>query len=120
MIAPEEIVRQHLIHYLIESKGYPKNLISVEMSLIYNQMQKRCDIVVFNKNAEPLLIIECKAPSIPLSQKVFDQVALYNLNLKVPYLIISNGEDCYCSKIDLITRQFIFLHEIPEYSTLVA
>lgn len=93
---PEELVRQHFIKYLILEKGYPKNFISVEMSLKVNQLHKKADIVVFNKEIKPVLIVECKAPEIVLNQKVFDQIFRYNLELGVSFLVVTNGRKTFC------------------------
>ncbi len=118
-LQPEELVRQHMIEYLIEEKGYPASLIGNEVSLSYNGMQKRCDTVVYGNDGRPLMIIEYKAPSIALSQKTFDQVAIYNSQLRVQYLLMSNGLQHYCCKVDLDTRGCEFLKELPVYIELV-
>ncbi len=91
LLTPEEWVRQHLINYLIKEKRYPISLISVEKELILNETKKRYDVVVFSKTLKPLIIIECKAPEIMLNEKVLEQALRYNLVLKVPYLMITNG-----------------------------
>lgn len=91
LLTPEEWVRQHFIHYLSEVKGYPKNLIAVEKQVKVNQLNKRFDVLVYNQNGKPLVLVECKAASVPLSQEVFAQAANYNMTLKVPYLIVTNG-----------------------------
>lgn len=117
-LTPEEWVRQHTVSYLIEAKRYPKQLIAVEMAITVNGCSKRCDIVVFNRNALPIMIIECKAASVALSQKTFDQAAVYNVKLSVDYLLITNGIQHYCCKVDTIAKKYDFLKEIPEYSQL--
>ena len=114
---PEEIVRQYLIHYLCKEKGYPKSLMAVEMSLKLNNTLRRCDIVIY-KESEPILIVECKAPSVKLNQKVFEQIARYNLVLKVPYLLVSNGNLSYFCTVDIENKRYDFLDFIPDYSEL--
>lgn len=112
-LTPEEWVRQHWLRYLIEEKKYPRSLIAVEMSLKLNTLSKRCDIVVYGNNGSPQLIVECKAVSVRILQNVFDQVARYNLSLKVKYLVVSNGKETFCCEIDFEKQSFIFLEELP-------
>ena len=90
ILQPEEWVRQHCVHYLIENKGYPKSLINIEKELIVNTLRKRYDIVVFNPDGSIHLIVECKSPSITINQNTFDQIAQYNLVLNASYLMITN------------------------------
>src|ERR1700742_4770526 len=85
-LTPEEWVRQHVLHYLIQDKGYPKSLIAVERGIELNGLQKRFDLVVFDNKGQPNIIIECKAPEEKLNEKVFEQIARYNLSLRVNYL----------------------------------
>ncbi len=115
ILQPEEWVRQHCIHYLIDYKGYPKSLINIEKELIINNLKKRYDIVVFNSDGSIHLIIECKAPSIMINQHVFDQIALYNLSLNATYLMISNGINHYYCQMDFKNEKYHFLKDIPEY-----
>jgi len=116
VLTPEEWVRQNFIHFLIEHKKYPKSLIAVEKQLKINTLTKRTDILIFNKNAEPDIIVECKAPSVKISQKTFDQIARYNLKLNANYLIITNGLQHYFAKMNSKEKKYIFLKDIPEYS----
>jgi type I site-specific restriction-modification system R (restriction) subunit len=117
-LQPEEWVRQQFIGFLIQQKNYPASLISIEKGLKVNQLQKRFDAVVFDRNGTPLVLIEFKAPKIKLSEKTFDQVAAYNLKMKVKYLIISNGLTHYCCKMDYENSNFQFLRDIPDYEAL--
>ncbi|MEA3477362.1 MAG: type I restriction enzyme HsdR N-terminal domain-containing protein [Bacteroidota bacterium] len=117
-LTKEEWVRQHFIHYMIQEKGFPLSLISVERGLKLLKMQKRYDIVIFNNKGEPKLIVECKSPEISVSQDAFDQAARYNMGLKVDYMIISNGIDHYCCKINYENDDYTFLDDIPEYSEI--
>lgn len=91
LLTPEEWVRQHLIHYLILEKKYPVSLISIEKEIILNDLKKRYDIVIYNKQLMPVVVIECKAPYIELDKTVVEQALRYNLILKAKYLMISNG-----------------------------
>lgn len=115
---PEEIVRQLLLHHLIEACGYPSNRIRVEMGLKVNTMSRRCDVLIFNRHIEPVLLIECKSAKVPISQRTFEQAAAYNTTLKVPYLMVSNGPTNYCARIDHENKTFEFLSALPTYEAL--
>jgi len=91
LCTPEEWVRQHVIHFLMEVKQVPKGLIASEYVVEYNGLKKRADIVVFDRNHSPILIVECKAPEIPINEKVLQQIATYNAKLNVPFLFLTNG-----------------------------
>ena len=93
LITPEEWVRQHVLHWLINHHHYPKSLIRTESGLQYNQLAKRTDILVYNRNGLPFMLVECKASFVPLTQQVLEQAIRYNAILKAPYLLISNGLD---------------------------
>ncbi len=116
ILQPEEWVRQHCIHYLIDYKGYPKTLINIEKELIINSLRKRYDIVVFNSDGSIHIIVECKAPTIQINQNVFDQIATYNLSLNATYLMISNGLNHYYCQMDFKNEKYHFLKDIPEYT----
>jgi type I site-specific restriction endonuclease len=118
-LTPEEWVRQHFIRFLIEVKGYPAAYLAVEKQLSLNGMKKRCDAVLYNDHAIPILIIELKAPTVPITQTTFDQVAVYNAKLKVDYFMISNGIEHYCCKVDTVNSRYEFFTEIPDYSNLI-
>jgi hypothetical protein len=115
---PEEWVRQHCVRYLIEELGYPPGLLSVEKGLKVNGLSRRTDVVVYSRKQEPLLIVECKAPEVALSQSTFDQVARYNLTLRVPYLLITNGLNHYCCRVDFASNSYSFLQSIPHYTDI--
>ncbi len=115
VLTPEEWVRQHFIIYLIEHKNYPSSLVSVEMSLKVNNIQKRSDIVVFNRQGIPFLMVECKAPTVKINQAVFDQIARYNFNLKVQYMVVTNGLKHFCCAYDYDKSTYLFLDHIPEF-----
>lgn len=118
VLTPEEVVRQLIIHYLIEEKAYPKNKIKVEKGLKVNTMDKRCDILIFDEDFEPILLVECKSAKVKVDQKVFEQIGRYNMTYKVPYLLVTNGPITYCSYISQKEKSFQFLREIPNYSDL--
>ena len=117
-LTPEEWVRQHFTHFLVEHKGYPKALLGNEIELHIGDKKLRCDTLLYNKEAQPRMIIEYKAPTIPIQQKTFDQIAAYNLLLKVDFLVISNGLEHYCCQMDYEQRQYRFLPDIPDYEKL--
>ncbi len=114
-LTPEEWVRQHFIQYLIHEKEVPASLIHVEASLKYNRLAKRSDLVIYTKTGTPCLVVECKAPEVKITQEVFDQVAIYNMTLKVDYLVVTNGLNHYACFIDHAKGTYIFLTEIPAY-----
>lgn len=119
-LTPEEWVRQNFIKYLIEKKKFPSGLISVEMSVNINNQNQRSDIVVFNKQAKPIMIIECKAPNVKITQKTMEQAARYNWNLKVEYLVVTNGKSHFICKINHSENNYEFLPEIPNYTSIVS
>ncbi len=118
VLTPEEWVRQNFIHYLINHKGYPASLMANETAIKLNSLTKRCDTVVYNNNLEPLAICEYKNPEIEITQEVFDQIARYNIVLKVKYLIVSNGLNHYCCLMDYNNMTYSFVEDIPDYETL--
>lgn len=115
VLTPEEWVRQHFVHFLIDKKNYPTSLIAVEKQLTINNRKKRTDILVFNTEGTPEIIVECKAPTIKITQDTFDQIARYNLKLKANFLIVTNGLDHFYCKMDFENETYIFLKEIPDY-----
>ena len=117
-LTPEEWVRQHFTHYLVEHKGYPKGLMGNEVELHIGDKRLRCDTILYNKQGEPRMIIEYKAPTIQIQQKTFDQISVYNLLLHVDYLIVSNGLQHYCCKMDYNNQKYLFLQDIPDYENL--
>ena len=117
-LTPEEWVRQHFVHYLLKDKGYPSSLMANEVFVKLNGTSKRCDTVLYRQDLKARMIIEYKAPNIEITQKVFDQITRYNMVLKVDYLVVSNGLQHYCCKIDYHEMSYHFLPEIPNYSLL--
>ena len=114
-LTPEEEVRQKMLYYLVEQKKYPSGLIAVEYSIKVNNLPKRCDIVVFNKAAKPMMIVECKAESVPITQKVLDQAVRYYSGLNVEYLLLTNGKTMYCYRIDMENQKIESLNELPNF-----
>ena len=112
VLSPEEWVRQHLIHFLIKQKKYPASLISIEKEIILNDLKKRYDIVVYNKQLQPIIVIECKAPYIELDQSVVEQALRYNLIIKANYLMLSNGVS------DITFNSLNQQVNLPDYSEL--
>lgn len=117
-LTPEEWVRQHFVHYLIEHKNYPKGLIANEIELRIGEKHMRCDSVVYDKALHPQMIVEYKAPDIAITQKVFNQITSYNMLLHVDYLVVSNGLQHFCCRMDYENNRYVFLKDIPEYSLL--
>lgn len=117
-LTPEEWVRQHFIHYLTGHKGYPAAWLANEVELRCGTKRLRCDSVLYDNAFRPRMIIEYKAPTIRLQQRVFDQISVYNLLLHVDYLVVSNGLQHYCCKMDYDNQKYLFLQNIPEYENL--
>ena len=117
-LTPEEWVRQHFIHYLVEHKNYPSSLLANEVSLQIGEKRMRADSVLYDNQLHPRMIIEYKAPNITLTQKVFDQITVYNLLLHVDYLIVSNGMTTYICKMDYEKQTYKFLEAIPNYENI--
>lgn len=117
-LTPEERVRQHFVHYLINHLGYPAGLLSNEVQIQLNNTIKRCDSVLYGTDFRPRMIIEYKAPEVEITSEVFSQITRYNMVLKVDYLIVSNGLKHYCCHVDYNTGKCTFLQDIPHYSRL--
>ena len=118
-LTPEEWVRQHFVHFLMEHKGYPHSLLANEILINLNGTSQRCDTVLYRKDLSPQMIIEYKAPHVEITQKVFDQISRYNMVLHVDYLIVSNGLSHYCCQMDYEHQTYRFLQDIPDYSALI-
>ena len=117
-LTPEEWVRQHFVNYLLQYKGYPTSLTANEVGITLNGMSRRCDTVIYDKSLKPRAIVEYKAPSVKITKEVFAQISRYNLVLRVDYLIISNGLQHYCCKMNYTNNSFTFMQDIPAYNTL--
>ena len=117
-LTPEEWVRQHFVHYLVEHKGYPKGLLANELLLRVGEKRLRCDTVLYDTALHPRMIVEYKAPGVAVTQRVFDQITTYNMLLHVDYLVVSNGLQHYCCRIDYGQGSYVFLRDIPDYSQM--
>ena len=117
-LTPEEHVRQAFVAYLVNYKNYPISHIANEQAISLNSMSRRCDSVVYDRAGQPKVIVEYKRPTVAITQKVFDQIARYNLVLHVDYLIVSNGLKHYCVKMEYPTGKYVFLQDIPDYASL--
>ena len=117
-LTPEEWVRQHFTHFLVEHKSYPQGLLANEVELSVGEKSLRCDSVLYDRELRPRMIVEYKAPHIKLTQKVFQQIATYNLLLHVDYLVVSNGIEHHCVKMDYENEKYLFLEDIPDYKNL--
>ena len=118
-LTPEEWVRQHFVHFLVEHKGYPAALMANEIQLKVGEKTLRADSVLYSRDLKPGMIIEYKAPHIPITQKVFDQISIYNMLLHVDYLVVSNGLQHYICKMDYNDKKYLFLEDIPDYEELL-
>lgn len=117
LLTPEEWVRQHSLHYLIQDKKYPAGLIAVEKQLTINGQKRRFDIVVFNRKMLPEILVECKAPTVNITQKTFDQANQYNWQLQAPFLFLTNGLKHYLCEINFDKNNYRFLTELPEHKS---
>ncbi|HZH67608.1 MAG TPA: type I restriction enzyme HsdR N-terminal domain-containing protein [Chitinophagales bacterium] len=114
VLTPEESVRQSILAYMVERKFYPINFISVEKQITYAEKNRRFDIVIYDKNHHPCILIECKRPEIQISQKTMEQAALYNQVLRVPYLVLTNGQQHFVIQLNLGTGEYQWLSDLPE------
>ncbi len=119
-LTPEEWVRQHLAWYFIETHAFPAALINIEKKITLHGLTKRTDMVLFNRQGSPVMLVECKAPSVKISQAVMDQAGRYNLALQVPFLLISNGNDTICAEILHGDGTFKMLDLLPPASKLLS
>lgn len=116
-LTPEEQVRQHLINWLHKERNYPLQLMASEYSLKFNNKTFRCDIIAFDSTLQPILIVECKAPSVPLTQKVIEQITTYNTILRVKNLVISNGNTTFACCFNNSTEKYEYVEDVPFYSS---
>lgn len=119
-LTPEEWVRQHFVGYLTAVLGYPPGLIRIEASFRLHSMLRRADILIHDRAGEPVMIVECKAQQVKITQEVFDQVINYNFNYGVRYLVVTNGSEHFAGKIDTEARSFELLDHIPDYETITS
>ena len=117
-LTPEEWVRQNFIQYLITEGKYPPGLMGVEVMFKLNRLKRRVDILIHNRQGQPIMIVECKEPDVKIDDKVFDQIVTYNLAMKVPYIVVTNGIDHYACKVDSENNKYEFLMAIPLYEDI--
>lgn len=117
-LTPEEWVRQNILKFLIDDRGFPGSLISVEAGLKVNRFLRRYDALVYSRDKQPLMLIECKSPRVHVSQDTFDQITIYNQSFKALYLLVTNGLKHYCCRLDMMNKKYIFLENIPTYALL--
>jgi len=117
-LTPEEWVRQNFIQYLINKGKYPPGLLGIEVMFSFNKLKRRVDILVHNRSGQPVMIVECKAPEVALDEKVFEQIATYNMKYKVLYLVVTNGDHHYACKFNHKEMSFEYLMVIPLYEEL--
>jgi hypothetical protein len=118
-LTPEEWVRQNFVQYLVNEGKYPAGLIGIEVNFRFNKLRRRVDILVHNRNGEPVMIVECKEPGVKIDDVVFDQIVCYNMRFKVPYIVVTNGIDHYACKINHNESKYEFLLVIPLYEDLL-
>ncbi len=119
-LTPEEWVRQHFVHFLIEQKGYSKTLMANEVAVTLNGMSRRCDTVVYRQEGmKPLMIVEYKRPDVEITQRVFEQICRYNMVLEVEWLVVSNGLKHYCCQVDIKNGGYAFMKDIPSYGEIL-
>ena len=119
-LTPEEWVRQHFVGYMQSHLGFPPEVIANEVTLVQNGLQRRCDTVVYGPHAEPLLIVEYKSPEVRITQRTFDQICRYNMQLRVGWLVVSNGLQHFCCQMDYAQGSYRFLPQLPTYAQLLA
>jgi len=117
-LTPEEWVRQNFINYLHFYKNYPLGLMAIEKVIKYNSMNVRADIVLYNQNKKPYLIVECKAPNVSITKDTFYQITKYNYKHNVQLFILTNGLNHYCCRIDYLNKNIKFLNEVPLYESI--
>ena len=117
-LTPEEWVRQHFVQYLIQELGYRPALLAVEAGFTYQRMQRRADLVVYDRSGRPMVMVECKAPEVAIQQATFDQVARYNKVVQARYLMVTNGREHYCYQVDYEDKSYRFLDRPPAFEEL--
>ena len=118
-LTPEEWVRQNFVQFLIVEKKYSVSLIAVEAGVKVNNNPQRADLVIFDRSGNPALVAEFKAPEVKISQQTFDQIVRYNMQLKVKLLIVSNGLEHFCCRINYADNSYAFLPEIPDFAAVL-
>lgn len=117
-LTPEEWVRQHFLHFLVNEKQVPIGLLASEYNIEVNKLKRRCDGVIFNRNSQPVAIIECKAPEIKLSEQTFYQIAQYNFKLQVDWLILTNGLETIVARINHDKQNLDYFEDVPSFDLI--
>lgn len=118
VLTPEEWVRQNFLNYLVKSLEYPGALMSIEKEMHLGELRKRCDIVIYSREATPWMIVECKEMGVPLGMPVLEQIVRYNMALPVPYLVITNGSNTWCCRLNAEEGNWVFESTLPQYPGL--
>lgn len=118
-LTPEEWVRQHFVQYLIQELDVPGGLVAIEAAFQFQGQPRRADVIVHDRQGDPLLLVECKAPRVSITQDAFDQCARYNIVLQAPYLVVTNGQTHYACAIDFDEQSYAFLDDLPSYDHLL-
>jgi hypothetical protein len=118
LLTPEEWVRQNIIRFLVSDRRFPPSLISVESGLKVNRLSRRYDVLIFNREGNPLVLIECKAPNVTVNQETFNQITAYNLTVHAKYFLVSNGKKHFFASYDQNLKKFLFLDDIPFFENL--
>ena len=113
VLTPEEWVRQNFLNYLVNTLGYPPSLIGIEKEIKLGELKKRCDIIVYNQQTKPWMIVECKEMTVPLTQVTLEQIIRYHMVLPAAYLVITNGVNTFCCKH--VNEQWQFIGELPAH-----
>ena len=116
VLTPEELLRQLVVLYLLEGKNYNPARLRTEMGITVNGLQKRCDIIAFDADLQPWLLVECKSPKITMSQAVMEQAARYNLRLQVPFMAVTNGLATFSCALDYADKSYAFLEDFPDWA----
>lgn len=119
-LTPEEWVRQHLVHYLMNDRLVPAGLIAIEKKIVVNKLSKRYDVVVYKPDGTPVMIVECKAPSVKINRETFNQALRYNLTLNIRFLLLTNGLTHYCFMLDYKKQSSSLMDQIPGFDLLCA
>lgn len=119
VLTPEEWVRQHILFFLQSELKIPKGLIKIEAGLKLNSLQKRADIICYNHKGNPIILVECKSPNVPIQQNVFDQISRYNMVLNVPYLMVSNGLEHHYFIVDTLQQSYTFIPQLPKFQEIL-
>ena len=115
VLTPEEWVRQHAVAYLVDHLGYPRALVKSEGGQKVHGMARRFDVLAYDREGKPLLLMECKAPSVKITQGTFSQISAYNVTQRAPLLVVTNGKEHYCCKVDFEARKLSWLPQIPAF-----